>query len=198
MAIDLKPCPFCGHADPSVERMGNSRVSTQYECGMCGCRLETGEEWNHGSDWNRRPIEDAKDAEISRLLSERDTLREALDPLGALALGYPESIVLAMVPVPISLLRRASAAISAVEPAAKCERCAGTGEDPIDSDGEGCPPVSCADCVGTGRAAGTGEAPASQVAAGAPEPTHTFYEAVNRAMQMVELTGEAQSGEVES
>jgi len=55
--MDLKPCPFCG-------------PSTQYECGMCGCHLETGEEWDHGRRWNQRPAEDHLKEEIVRLQDE--------------------------------------------------------------------------------------------------------------------------------
>lgn len=53
----LLPCPFCGGA-ARIERVGNRRHSTQYACNECGCTLETGEEWNHGADWNRRPAID--------------------------------------------------------------------------------------------------------------------------------------------
>lgn len=53
MAIDLKHCPFCGK-NATVERVGDRRQSTIYSCDCCGCTLETGEEWDHGRDWNRR------------------------------------------------------------------------------------------------------------------------------------------------
>lgn len=47
-------CPFCG-GEASIERYGNTRVSTIYSCDDCGCQLETGEEF-HGRAWNtRRP-----------------------------------------------------------------------------------------------------------------------------------------------
>lgn len=49
----LKPCPFCG-SEAKIEQYGNSRVSTVYKCTMCGCSLETGEEWGHGREWNER------------------------------------------------------------------------------------------------------------------------------------------------
>jgi hypothetical protein len=31
-------------------------------CTMCGCTLETGEEWQHGAAWNRRPQEGRDEA----------------------------------------------------------------------------------------------------------------------------------------
>lgn len=49
----LKPCPFCG-GEAEIERYGNGRCSTVYKCTECGCYLETGEEFNHGKDWNTR------------------------------------------------------------------------------------------------------------------------------------------------
>ena len=60
--MELLPCPFCG-GDAYIERVGNRRQSTIYECGSCGCRLETGEEFNHGKRWNER----AESEEITRL-----------------------------------------------------------------------------------------------------------------------------------
>lgn len=53
VAGELLPCPFCGGA-AEIERYGTPSVSTVYRCTECACRLETGEEWNHGADWNRR------------------------------------------------------------------------------------------------------------------------------------------------
>ena len=42
-----------------IVRYGTSRMSTQYECGWCGCSLETSEEWDHGKFWNiRAPVID--------------------------------------------------------------------------------------------------------------------------------------------
>jgi Lar family restriction alleviation protein len=51
--MKLLPCPFCG-GEAEIERYGDRSQSTIYACTMCGCRLETGEEWDHGADWNRR------------------------------------------------------------------------------------------------------------------------------------------------
>jgi len=55
--LNLAPCPFCG-SSASIERYGARRQSTIYQCDNCSCSLETGEEFNHGAEWNRRaPIE---------------------------------------------------------------------------------------------------------------------------------------------
>lgn len=51
--VKLDPCPFCG-GEAEVERFGTPRQSTIYSCTNCGCRLETGEEFNFGADWNQR------------------------------------------------------------------------------------------------------------------------------------------------
>jgi hypothetical protein len=56
--IKLLPCPFCGK-EAEIERYGNPRQSTIYACTWCGCHLETGEEWNHGMQWNKRAMIDA-------------------------------------------------------------------------------------------------------------------------------------------
>lgn len=52
-ANGLLPCPFCG-SEAEIERLGDHSRSTIYKCTNCGCSLETGEEWDHGRDWNRR------------------------------------------------------------------------------------------------------------------------------------------------
>ncbi len=64
---DPLPCPFCGGA-AKIFRIGDRHRSTQYNSTMCGCFLETGEEWNHGAAWNRR----VPDPEVLRLTAERD------------------------------------------------------------------------------------------------------------------------------
>ena len=51
--IALEPCPFCG-GEAFIEQYGDRRKSTIYLCENCGCRLETGEERNHGVRWNER------------------------------------------------------------------------------------------------------------------------------------------------
>jgi len=68
---ELAACPFCG-GTATIERFGNTRVSTQYHCDDCGCFLETGEEFHHGREWNRRPREAALLSEIAALRGERD------------------------------------------------------------------------------------------------------------------------------
>ena len=58
--IELLPCPFCG-GKAEINRFGNFLQSTQYECTDCGCLLETGEEFNHGTQWNTRAMNADKD-----------------------------------------------------------------------------------------------------------------------------------------
>ncbi len=50
---ELKPCPFCG-GPASIEQYGDRSQSTIYNCDNCSCSLETGEEFNHGAQWNCR------------------------------------------------------------------------------------------------------------------------------------------------
>lgn len=59
----LKPCPFCG-SKAEIERLGTPRQSTIYSCDECGCRLETGEEWAHGTLWNARAAPDLTDHQL--------------------------------------------------------------------------------------------------------------------------------------
>lgn len=56
MSEPLNPCPFCG-GEADFERYGDSRQSTQVLCSGCGCLLEGPEEFGHGGQWNRRPME---------------------------------------------------------------------------------------------------------------------------------------------
>ena len=68
--IKLKPCPFCG-GKCEIERMGTGRVSMQYQCGECGCSLETGETWlDDDCRWNERHNDTltAKVAELKTVL----------------------------------------------------------------------------------------------------------------------------------
>jgi hypothetical protein len=60
----LAPCPFCG-SRASYERIGTPRVSCIIVCDSCGCTLETGEEWNCGTQWNSR-------VSVERALADRD------------------------------------------------------------------------------------------------------------------------------
>jgi Lar family restriction alleviation protein len=55
LVIELKPCPFCGNAEPYFERTGTPRQSCIVECGNCGCRHESSDEGdNSGLSWNER------------------------------------------------------------------------------------------------------------------------------------------------
>ena len=66
---DLMPCPFCGGV-AEFERIGNRRQSTIISCTECGCRLENGEEWEHGSAWNTRAAIAAMPAPASPSVAE--------------------------------------------------------------------------------------------------------------------------------
>lgn len=51
----LLPCPFCGHDEPSFERLGTPRQSCIVVCGNCGCRHESSDEGDKcGRSWNER------------------------------------------------------------------------------------------------------------------------------------------------
>jgi hypothetical protein len=79
MTEDLKPCPFC-NGEASIERYGDRRQSTIYACDVCGCRLETGEEWNHGAAWNRRPASPGRE-EVARVIFDKIALIDACGQL---------------------------------------------------------------------------------------------------------------------
>jgi hypothetical protein len=64
--IKLLPCPFCRNK-AEIEQKGDRRQSTIYQCTFCGCKLETGEEWSHGADWNTR-TENKRIAELEAAL----------------------------------------------------------------------------------------------------------------------------------
>lgn len=54
MSEELKPCPFCG-GEAYFERMGTSRQSCIVECGRCGVRHESSDEYGRsGQSWNER------------------------------------------------------------------------------------------------------------------------------------------------
>lgn len=54
MSEKLKPCPFCG-GEAYFERMGTSRQSCIVECGRCGVRHESSDEYGRsGQSWNER------------------------------------------------------------------------------------------------------------------------------------------------
>ena len=69
MSIKLLPCPFCSD-EAEIERYGDAHRSTQYRCTNCGASLETGEEWDHGRDWNKRA--DISGPLLEQLKAERD------------------------------------------------------------------------------------------------------------------------------
>ena len=82
---ELKPCPFCGE-DAEFERRGDARQSTIINCTNCGATLETGAEWDHEREWNRRPEEDRLRSELQAiiLMSGEDAIirraKSALSP----------------------------------------------------------------------------------------------------------------------
>jgi len=56
MSDELKPCPFCGEEDPTIERDGKWYYIT---CRKCECTSD-GDRGQSGAEkrWNTRPIED--------------------------------------------------------------------------------------------------------------------------------------------
>lgn len=79
--VGLLPCPFCG-SPAEIERYGDGRQSTIYQCTFCSCSLETGEEWDHGRDWNKRAYAhagDEIDAVRRRLLASVPNCKDASD-----------------------------------------------------------------------------------------------------------------------
>ena len=71
----LKECPFCGEKSAMVTQYGSKRWSTNYECTECGAGLETGEEENFGTAWNKRPIESKLQTRIAELEAENKRLK---------------------------------------------------------------------------------------------------------------------------
>lgn len=65
----LRECPFCGGA-ADIEQYGDRSRCTIYACSVCGCRLETGEEWGHGGQWNTRAAPAWQDIASAQGLSE--------------------------------------------------------------------------------------------------------------------------------
>jgi Lar family restriction alleviation protein len=74
MIQELKPCPFCGET-ASIEQYGDPRQSTIYQCDSCSCRLETGEEWDHGKLWNRRPDLSTNEERAAQFREAQDIAR---------------------------------------------------------------------------------------------------------------------------
>ena len=76
----LEVCPFCG-GDAQFERVGTPRQSTIVACSECACRLESPDEFNYSTSWNRRTPSPAA-AEllaVCRLLLTRMTWSEFED-----------------------------------------------------------------------------------------------------------------------
>lgn len=69
--MKLKPCWHC-EGEVEIEQYGDRRRSTIYACQHCGARLETGEEWEHGRDWNDRPIEERLERELAEAKRQTD------------------------------------------------------------------------------------------------------------------------------
>lgn len=58
-------------------------IARIYECGSCGCRLETGEEFNHGKRWNERTESDTANlvtmqGQLNLITSLNVILRDAI------------------------------------------------------------------------------------------------------------------------
>lgn len=71
--IELKPCPFCGSRDITIERYGNYKKSTIILCEECGCRLESNEEGRYvGEQWNTR--QEATKEQASNLIDTNQDL----------------------------------------------------------------------------------------------------------------------------
>lgn len=71
--VALKGCPFC-NGEAEIERYGTRKCSTIYNCNWCGCRLETGEERNHGDKWNTRAPSPEAEAMAEALAAIIETL----------------------------------------------------------------------------------------------------------------------------
>lgn len=73
MTEQLKPCPFCG-GEAQIIRCNSGKY--QCFCQNCGCAqtmfFDSPEEVPE--EWNARPIENEKDAEIARLHDALDTI----------------------------------------------------------------------------------------------------------------------------
>lgn len=83
---ELKPCPFCG-GKADFERMGTSRQSCIVECGRCGVRHESSDEYGRsGQSWNERQPTRAPQA-VPALTDERR--RAAAKALVEVYLGFP-------------------------------------------------------------------------------------------------------------
>lgn len=81
---ELKPCPFCGGLNQTIEECFNYTFSEAFvQCDSCGARSEIEDNVSPKKAkekaikiWNTRPIEDALRAENERL---KKALKEAED-----------------------------------------------------------------------------------------------------------------------
>jgi len=87
--MKLLPCPFCGD-EAEIERCGDRRRSTIYQCTSCGCSLETGEEWDHGAGWNTRapPRSDSSPSQAPAVKCERCSGRREIGGFDLAENGY--------------------------------------------------------------------------------------------------------------
>lgn len=89
--VELKPCPFCG-GEAAIERLGDNRRSTIISCVDCGCCLENGETFKHGTLWNTRtpprPDEGGGEIEDRLTLVERYARSTGVTPE---MIGVPSS-----------------------------------------------------------------------------------------------------------
>lgn len=72
---DLKPCPFCGSSNTTLDYYEIScpqELGTIVVCNDCGASAKS------IVDWNTRPIEDALNARIAELEAENERLSQLL------------------------------------------------------------------------------------------------------------------------
>lgn len=67
--MNLKPCPFCGHA-ADIKREGTSRQSMIVECTNCGASAESNEITANSKPenwwWNHRVIENRLEGKLKK------------------------------------------------------------------------------------------------------------------------------------
>jgi Lar family restriction alleviation protein len=82
MPDNLKPCPFCGGNNIEIKRGHNNIFNSSVECKDCGGMMVYYSNLPVDEEWNTRPLEDAKDAEIKRLEAQLAEAGAALAGLG--------------------------------------------------------------------------------------------------------------------
>lgn len=75
-AIVLKPCPFCGSEDFLISER---KDFVSVKCGQCETKVGARDVKTAIEYWNYRPIEDAKDEEITELKIDNACLTELLN-----------------------------------------------------------------------------------------------------------------------